>query len=471
MSFVTYKKFGNKEYAYELTSYWDKNAKQPRHKTKYLGVVIDKEKGIYRKTLKEGILKEELILDFGDTFLLREFLEKEGFIKVLKDSFGKNTNMFFNLVSYKLCHPSAMRLARVWQNGNAIKYLCKANLTSQRISDLMVEIGQEENLRMFFENYLSFIHHSSDGLLLDITAMPNQIHMPFSQWGYHDEDIDKQINLMLVIDKASSMPLFFRYIPGSIPDVSCLKPTIDEMKKFGIKDTYSIFDAGFYSESNIKAVRKIEMPFMVRLPANRKLYKKLVTGIKDLEEIKYAVQYGKRALFVKKQEVDLFGKPAFAYIVLDPVRKGRETTKLILQLDEIDKSTDEKAFMLKKKGLMILLSSIDLTGDNAVSFYYSRQIAEQLIKFSKDDLNLLPLRTHKEESMRGYLLLVFITLSTFLFLQKNLEKKVTVEEALLILRNLKAKVYKDEMLIPEVTKKQKALFDRFNIIVPKVLGI
>jgi len=169
--------------------------------------------------------------------------------------------------------------------------------------------------------------------------------------------------------------------------------------------------------------------------------------------------------------VDLFGKPAFSYIVLDPVRKGRETTKLILQLDEMDKSDDEKVFMLKKKGIMILLSSIELAEDNVVPFYYSRQTAEQLFKFSKDDLNLLPLRIHKEESMRGYLLLVFITLSVFLLLRKHLEKKTSVEEALLLLRNLKAKVFKDEMLIPEITKKQRLLFERFDIIVPKLLGI
>jgi len=471
MTFVTFKKFGNKEYAYELTSYWDKKAKQPRHITKYLGVVVDKKKGVYRKTLKERILKEEFILDFGDTFLLREFLEKEGFLKILNGSFGKNANMLFNLISYRLCHPSAMRLAEIWQSGNVIKYLCKVDLSSQRISDVLVEIGREENLRLFFRNYLSFVHHSSDGLLLDITAMPNQIHMPLSQWGYHDEDIDKQINLMLVVDKSNSMPLFFRYIPGSIPDVSCLEPTIKEMKRFGIQDTYSIFDAGFYSEDNIKSVQKIEMPFMVRLPANRTLYKKLVNSSSDLEDVKYAVRFGKRALFIKKQGVDLFGKPVFAYMVLDPVRKGRETTKLLLQLDKMDENSDEKAFLLKKKGIMILLSSLDLPEENVVSFYYSRQIAEQLFKFSKDDLNLLPLRTHKEESLRGYLLLMFITLSVFLLMQKKLEKKVTVEEALLILRNLKGKVFEDELLIPEITKEQRLLFERFNIIVPKVLGI
>lgn len=471
MTFITYKKFGNKEYAYELTSYWDKKLKQSRHKSKYLGVVIDKQKGLFKKTLRDRMLREELILDFGDTFLLQKFMEKEGFIKLINNSFGDNANMLFSLISYKLCHPSAMRLAETWQNGNVIKHLCKANLQSQRISELLVEIGNEDNYRSFFQNYLSFVKHSPDGLVLDITAMPNQIHMPFSQWGYSDEQINKQIKLMLVVDKESSLPLFFRYMPGSISDVSSLKPTINEIRKFGINDTYCIFDAGFYSEDNIKALQEKEITFLVRLPAGRVLYKELIGKSGDIESIKYAMPYGERGLFVKKQRIRLFGKTAFAYVVLDPNRKGRETNNLILGLGETDESAEDQEFVLKKKGIMILVSSTELTGYDAISFYYSRNTAEQLFRFSKDDLKLLPLRTHKEESMRGYLLLSFMTLSAFLLLRKRLEKKATVEEALLILRNLKVRVFKDEMIIPELTKKQRLLFEKFDIIVPKVLGI
>jgi len=120
---------------------------------------------------------------------------------------------------------------------------------------------------------------------------------------------------------------------------------------------------------------------------------------------------------------------------------------------------------------MILLSSIDLSDSDVLTFYYSRYAVEQLFKFSKDDLKLLPLRTHMEESMRGYLLLIFITLSLFLLLKKRLGKTVSVEESLLQLRNIKAKVYKDEIIIPEMTKKQRLLFEKFDIIVPKTLGI
>lgn len=470
MTFITYKRFGNKEYAYKLTSYWDKKARQPRHKSEYLGVVIDRKKGVFRKTLKDRLLKEELILDFGDTFLLQEFLKKEGFTKLLRDTFGDKADTVLSLICYKLCHPSAMRLAETWQSGNVIRHLCKADLASQRISDLMVDIGDEDVYREFFENYLRFVKHSSDGLILDITAMPNQVHMPLSQWGYHDEDIDKQVNLMLVVDKASALPLFFRYMPGSVSDVSALKPTIAELKRLGVENTFSIFDAGFYSEGNINALQGQGIGFMVRLPSNRTIYRELIEKSGNLEGWDNAVEYGERALFVSKHRINLYGEGAFAYVVLDPERKGRETAKLIRGADEIDEGKKD-AFALKKRGIMVLVSSADLGKADVVPLYYNRQTAEQLFKFSKDDLEMLPLRVHKEESLRGYLLLIFMTLSAFLLLKKKLGKKVTVEEALMLMRNLKVKVFKDEMLVPEIVKKQRLLLEGLGIIVPKVLGI
>jgi len=53
MSYIFYKTFGNKEYAYELSSYWDKEKKVPRQKTKYLGQVVNKKKENF-SSLKSG---------------------------------------------------------------------------------------------------------------------------------------------------------------------------------------------------------------------------------------------------------------------------------------------------------------------------------------------------------------------------------------------------------------------------------
>ena len=44
ISFIRYKKIGNKEYAYEVTSYYDKVKNVPAQKSKYLGQVVNREK-------------------------------------------------------------------------------------------------------------------------------------------------------------------------------------------------------------------------------------------------------------------------------------------------------------------------------------------------------------------------------------------------------------------------------------------
>jgi 5-enolpyruvylshikimate-3-phosphate synthase len=46
-----------------------------------------------------------------------------------------------------------------------------------------------------------------------------------------------------------------------------------------------------------------------------------------------------------------------------------------------------------------------------------------------------------------------------------------VNEVLDLLRNLKCKVYDEEIVVQELTKDQKEIFVRFNIIIHKTMGI
>ncbi|OFV68474.1 MAG: transposase (IS4) [Candidatus Syntrophoarchaeum caldarius] len=462
MSFIRYKKFGNKEYAYEVTSYWDPEKKKPRQKTKYLGVVVDKEKKIFKKKRRE-----KLILDFGDTYFLNQFINRVTFFENIKK------DMFLALIFYRLCYPSAMRYARMWYDGNIVRKFFDVDISSQRISEFLEEIGDESIQREFFKEYIRQIT-PSEGIVIDTTALPNQINIPTSAWGWHNEEIEKQIKLLLVIDRSTSLPLFFRYIAGNIVDVSTLKATVEELKKYGVSRYFVILDAGFFSEENIKELYNEEIQFLIRLPSLRKLYKRLIVEeSRELESYRNAVRYGRRVLFVKQREVELFGKRVYAYVVLDPERKGREMRRTLLKvMDEIEEGEEEEMeYILMKKGIMILISSSELDRENVISLYYTRQIAEKLFGFSKDDLNLLPLRVHKEETLRGYLFLQFASLVVYSLLKRELGRDYTVEEILLTLRNLKCKVYEDEIIVQELTKQQRKIFERFGIMVPKRVGI
>jgi len=474
MSFIRYKKFGKKEYAYEVVSIWDKATKRPRHKTKYLGVVVDKKRGIYKP---RGVkrLPERLILDFGDTYLIYQFLKNVGLSQILERVFGRGASYLLALICYRLCNPGAMRYAEIWYGGNIAKLLFKGNdLSSQRISEFLKSIGEEGYQREFFKDYISGFIKARQGIIIDTTALPNQIHCPLTVWGYEDEGIEKQIKFLFVIDRDTSLPLFFRYLPGNIVDVSSLKITIEELKEYGIRRYFILIDAGFFSEDNLRELYREGISFLTRLPSSRKLYRDLIReDARDLERFRNVVRYGLRVLFIKQRRVELFGRRLYAHIVLDPERRGREITKGLLEVMENSSLEDEAEveYELMRKGIMILISSFNIKKDEVVPLYYLRQGAEKLFGFAKDDLKLIPLRVHKEETLRGYLFLSFITLVIFALFKKELGKEHTVEEVLMTMRNLKCKVYDEDIIIQEISKRQKKILEKLKIIVPKNLGI
>ena len=50
---------------------------------------------------------------------------------------------------------------------------------------------------------------------------------------------------------------------------------------------------------------------------------------------------------------------------------------------------------------MELMSSSHIEKEKLIPLYYSRQYVEKAFSYSKDDLSLLPLRVHREESLMG----------------------------------------------------------------------
>lgn len=472
MTFIRYKKFGRQEYAYEVEAYWDPKTKKPCQKTKYLGVVIDKRKGVFERRAKKASA-ERLILDFGDAYILNGFLEKSGLAQMLRDTTGDYAETLMALVVYKLCHCSAMRFADKWLEGSYAKMIySKANMSSQRISDFLAVIGDENIQRKFFSEYIRSLSGRKKGIVIDVTSLPNQIHMPQTAWGLSGEEMDKQLRLLLVVDKKNSMPLFFRQLAGNIVDVSTLSATLDELGEFGVQKGYAYIDAGFFSEDNIKEMYQQKVQFLTRLPSTRCIYKELVNDeVKYLEAVQNAVRYGKRVLFVKRKKIKLFGNNAYAYIVLDPERKGREIKNLMLQtIDEKEKNKNLR-YEFMTRGVMILVSSFPMSRHDVVPAYYVRQKAEMMFGFSKDDLGILPLRVHGEETLRGFLFLQFVSLLAFIKLKNTIGKDYTVEEILLTMRNLKCKVYDTDIIIGEMTRQQREISEKLDIIMPKGLGI
>ena len=474
-----------------MTSIWDPEKKQPRSISKYLGAV-DADGNIIpsgekRKTQKlkhelETTENEKLIQDFGDGFFVLESIKKSEIFAHMIQIFERYPDLLL-LMTYRICKPGAMYSCQLWLDGSVLSSLHKTEpkLSSQDISKILMYLGEESVQRNFFSLYLKTNTQNGRNVIIDATSLPNKINSDFSAWGYSDSGIDYQFRLHCVVDQETKKPLFYRNVPGNISDVSTLQATIEELSSLGVKHAFALVDSGYCSEENILLLRKAKIDFLTRLPAGRILYKNLIFNhTENIETVEKSCQYGKRALFIKKVKIDLYGADVYAYIVLNPHKKAKDLEALINSKNhEKELSDKEKKSELHKfnnAGIFILISSKDIDSHDIMDAYYTRQTVEQVFGVAKSDLDLLPIRCHSNKTIRGYLFLQFLLLIVFLEMRKKLNENFTVDQVLMSLRSLKCKVYDKKIIVQEKTKIHKKIFELSgiqpeSILVPNSWGI
>jgi transposase len=118
--------------------------------------------------------------------------------------------------------------------------------------------------------------HPKFNLLIDSTGLENAIKIPITAINKHNGIISNEMRLLVVADKISGLPLFYRYVPGNIVDVSTLINIINEIKEYNININRAILGAGYYSDANIKFLIGSNILFMTRLSEKTEIYNLLI---------------------------------------------------------------------------------------------------------------------------------------------------------------------------------------------------
>lgn len=389
----------------------------------------------------------------------------------------------FSLLFYRmLTDRKAYCYAETWWKGNYARILFpRARLQSQRVSEFLATLGEEKVQRHFFKGYLASLYgegRKTAGILIDSTGLENASKMSITQLNNHNGDINMEIRLVYVIDRHNGMPVYFRYCPGNIVDVSTLCTTIAELSQYGVSVDYAIVDAGYFSEDNVKELYKNKIHFVTRLAPNRKIYKQVVASEQgDILSTKYAIRYGNRLVYLKKVEVNVYGYTGYAYIGVDMDSRNQQFKRAIFHAIDDNLPTDEADARMARLGTFIILSSDNLETKDILPLYYTRQQIEQVFDIGKNNADLLPLRIQCEDTFRGHLMLTFIATAVLQRLQRDILSrrkkgdKVNPEGAFLKLKNQKCKVYEHNIIPQEPVKEINDIYKLLNIELPTSLAI
>ncbi len=509
-SFTRIKNIAGHEYLYEITPYYDKEKKQTRQKSKYLGKNVN---GVPVKIRSQNKIPKK-VLSHGEFLPLKKIAEDLHLEKILSCVLHrKEVGPILALAMNYATRPRALTHIQSW-------YECTTMsddhpdlpLSSQSLSRMLSRIG-ESTANLEFSRQLIQQLSTCSTLVYDITSLSSYSQrISLLEYGYNRDGLDlPQINLSLIVDKDLSIPVMYDIYPGSIADVSTLKNTVRKINAQGVRNYALIMDRGFFSTDNIDELVSADLSFIIPPTSTLKNVKEAISAIhSSIDDPSHLRLYEKEPLFVMPVSIDIGENRLNGYAYYDQKREQQERNtfyKRLYDLMEVLKSKNLKPWMnpgevfrtmakrdakfiewkavdgkfqvslrknaisqaINKMGKFILLTRGEFSWEECLSLYRSKDVVEKGFNVLKNDIDLIPANLKTNSSLRGYLFIAFIALILRMKLMRmmidaELNKRYSVEGVLTELEKIKIMVLPNgEKIVTEITRKQREILEALHI--------
>jgi len=509
MTYIVKQKIHGRTYAYEAENFWDPAKKQSRQKRRYLGVWDEATGQIIPKTAERDVKTTK---SFGPAYLLNSISDEIQLRKKLTDSFGEDGDLILALAMSKLLNQTSLKNVHHVLEDSFLPeiYSLAESFSSQWLSDFLARLSSKDAAMTSFYN--SIIASEDETLIFDITSFSSASkNIDWLEWGYNRDGLDMpQVNLGLVLSLHRHLPLYFKLFPGSINDVATLKNLVAEVKAFGITKSLFILDRGFYSENNIKELSNEKIDFIIPLPFSVNIGKELISETNNgIENPANAKRFGGDIFYVLESEVQIGEVKAYGYVLYNKKREGLETNSFYNRLIDIEVALQGKEFRnpidqfkrtagnferyfecsiegktinlrrrvnaisqaVNRFGKTVLLSATYRSWDEVLSLYRERDEVEKKFDELKNELEVMPLRVQKVETLQGLLFIFFISLIIRALLLRRardaeLLDKNSIEDIIMELAKLRAVKVGGKWRLTEISKKQRTIFEKLEIGVP-----
>ena len=421
---------------------------------------------------------------FGDAYLLFRFLEKCGLLSVLRNVFPKD-----EAYERTLCHVlhgilkdgSRISCDNFIQKSFASYVFDKVPVGSLHSDTRFFSLLGDDKVKMsFFKTFVSYMQGRDPsfgkGCYVDSTPLPNDIDdNPFNALCCHGvSSSEVMTRLILVLDEASGLPVWYDIIPGNVLDINTIMIVVNDVAdSLGIEIDSLVLDAGYVSKDLVEAFHiGTDKTIIGRMPARKGYpYKTLYWEVKDLiNRGKYAFVRKHHAYFGFRKEIELFGHKEYAYIYVDQYNALKRFSDYLSEHEEeySKLKIKDKDWLTVKYGYFVLVSNRDMTPKELLSEYFGRTDIEVVFKTSKDYLDLLPLSKWTNQTVRGKILHDIIDTIAFLMIRKSLvhSGRSTSEifgkcQALMCCKNSKGIV-----TVETPSKQVKEYYRTLNLTVP-----
>ena len=505
MAFVVEQTIGNTTYVYKSIGYWDKEKKQARHKRVCLG----------KRDPKTGELIPSKLFsppracrDYGAYYVLLTIAKSVGLTALLQEAFPDLWQPLLTCAFYEVSERRPLYLCESWTESTETE--TQQVLSSQRISELLKQIGSQEHQRLEF--FRSWAKHRAEleYIAFDITSISSYSQLIEAvEYGYNRDGEDlPQINLGMLFGQTSLLPVFYTVYQGSIRDVATLHNMIAFAEHLDLRKVRYVMDKGFFSTRNVVEMLEKRLEFHISVPFTTSLAKNLVSDFEtEIARTTHSFLINGDLIYGLKSKVAIQDKPMTAHLLLDQRKRLQGREKFLKQLIEVETRIrdgqdmedhaqmrpfkkflritksgnkmvirrDEKkiAEALRHKGYLVIISNCTTDPQEAVQLYRAKDAVERAFDNIKNELDVKRLRVHSDEAMLGRLFVAFLSLILYSWVDNRMrEKKLyatyTQEQLFRELKRIKVvELSEERTLLTELSKKQKDILKALGIPSPQ----
>ena len=448
----------------------------------------------------------------GDAWLIRHLSEASGLGEALAEAFGTvDGGALAGLAAHQFATGHALYRADAWLSQREVPPEWRGALVSESaVHGFVARIGADVSRRESFLERWAGRHASGRATVFDTTSVSS--HSPsleLAEWGYNrDDEALPQVNFSLAATP-EGVPLFYRVLPGSIPDVRTLEATLRIARDYGVERSVLSLDRGFYSAANVRdllglgcglvlgapwSVAQAQALFKrhrARLESPRHVFLyegaplRHISDVWKQDDAELAAHLffdpGRHAESAMRFEKHVFGLAEKAS--RETFRDWRDARAWIAEnagarapclrvLEEggrviVATKPNRIAAATARAGYTLVLTrgreTAEETAEAVLFDYRARDVAEKLFDAFKTEHGQYRLRTASDESVQGRFLLGFATLVLRAELEKrmraaNLHKTMTDAAVLDELGKAKSlTTVRGNRILLEVSKKQRAL--------------
>jgi len=451
-------KISNNYYLYKISSKWDPEKKRSKKITdKYIGKITKDGviKSKHERVLED--MKNITVKEYGATFFLME--NNKEIIESVKRIYPHDWRKIISFAIFRFMYNSPIKnLSSHYATSYLSNTITNVSLSTKPVSNLLHDIGSK---REKITNLLKHFVQGKEFIVIDGTHVVSSSEgVELALPGYNSKQVfDPQVRLMLIHSLDNHMPAYFRLLPGSLTDVSAVSLTV---KEAGIKNAVLVGDKGFYSEDNIKKLKKQSVKYVLPLKRNSTLigYTPFKSG--DKRELHGYFLFQKRTIwYYEHKGVDVI-------TFLDDKLKVDEEQSFI-HLIENKKRTME-GFYEKQCGMgtISVITDCEKSPEDIYCLLKGRLEIEAAIDVFKNILKADRTYMRDDESMEGWMFINFISLLFYykiyrMLVDKKMIGKYSPEDVLMHLSRIYKLKVNNRWLISEIPKKSREIIEILGI--------